>query len=105
MQLYHQKSLAIFLEENKTKDIVIKSNNEVTFTFCKGTMKPVEGKSSYDFGITINSTYHTDLPSYVTSSNFVSQINYNYSGKLPAEASIRFMQEHSIQARLCIIIC
>lgn len=78
------------LEENKSKDIVIKSNNDVTFTFAKGTMKPVEGKDSYDFSTTINSAYHTDLPSYVTSSNFVSQINYNYSGKLPAEASIRF---------------
>ena len=78
------------LEENKTKDVVIKSNNDVTFTFAKGTMKPVEGKDSYDFSTTINSTYNTDLPSYVTSNNFVSQINYNYSGKLPAEASIRF---------------
>lgn len=78
------------LEENKTKDIVIKSDNEVTFTFAKGTMKPVEGKDSYDFSTTINSAYNTDLPSYVTSNNFVSQINYNYSGKLPAEASIRF---------------
>ena len=78
------------LEENKTKDIVIKSDNDVTFTFTKGTMKPVEGKDSYDFSTTINSAYNTDLPSYVTSNNFVSQINYNYSGKLPAEASIRF---------------
>lgn len=78
------------LEENKTKDVVIKSNNNVTFTFAKGTMKPVEGKDSYDFSATINSAYNTDLPSYVTSSNFVSQINYNYSGKLPAETSIRF---------------
>lgn len=80
----------ILLEENKTKDIVIKSNNDVTFTFAKGTMKPVEGKDSYDFSTTVNSTYSTDLPSYVTSNNFVSQINYNYSGKLPAETSIRF---------------
>ncbi len=78
------------LEENKTKDVVIKSNNDVTFTFAKGTMKPVEGKDSYDFSTTVNSIYSTDLPSYVTSNNFVSQINYNYSGKLPAEASIRF---------------
>ena len=78
------------LEENKTKDVVIKSNNDVTFTFAKGTMKPVEGKDSYDFSTIINSAYNTDLPSYVTSNNFVSQINYNYSGKLPAEASIRF---------------
>lgn len=78
------------LKENKTKDVVIKSNNNVTFTFAKGTMKPVEGKDSYDFSTTINSAYNTDFPSYVTSSNFVSQINYNYSGKLPAETSIRF---------------
>ena len=81
---------AALLEENKTKDVVIQSNNGVTFTFAAGTMKAVDGKDSYDFRTTLNTTYSSDLPSYVTQSNFVSQINYNYSGQLPAEASIRF---------------
>lgn len=78
------------LKENETKEIVIKSNNNVTFTFKKGTMKAVEGKDSYDFSTTVNTTYSADLPYYVTENNFVSQIDYNYSGKLPAKASIRF---------------
>lgn len=30
------------------------------------------------------------MPSYITKDNFVSQINFNYSGKLPATANIRF---------------
>lgn len=85
-----QDEFAALLEENKTKDVVIQSNNGVTFTFVAGTMKAVDGKDSYDFRTTLNTTYSSDLPSYVTQSNFVSQINYNYSGQLPAEASIRF---------------
>lgn len=83
------ESFAALLAENATKDVVIKSNNDVTFTFAKGTMQNVDGKDSYDFSTTINNTYASDMPYYVTQNNFVSRINYNYSGKLPAEASIR----------------
>lgn len=84
------ESFAALLTENETKDVVIKSNNNVTFTFAKGTMKAVEGKEAYDFSTTINNAYSEELPFYITQTNFVSQIHFNYSGKLPAEASIRF---------------
>lgn len=86
------EDFASILEENKTKDVVIKSNNGVTFTFKKGTMKAVDGKDSYDFSTTINNDYGTvtGLPSHVTADNFVQRIDFNYSGQLPAEASIRF---------------
>lgn len=85
------ETFAMLLEENKTKDVVIKSNNNVTFTFKAGTMKAVDGKDSYDFSITITPDFSTvtGVPSYVTQNNFISLINYNYSGELPAEASIR----------------
>ena len=73
-----------------TEDVVIKSNNNVTFTFAKGTMSSVDGKTEYDFSTSINSAYADTMPSYITKDNFVSQINFNYSGKLPATANIRF---------------
>ena len=34
--------------------------------------------------------YNEGIPAYVTKDNFVSQINFNYSGNLPATANIRF---------------
>ena len=83
-------AFAAILAENATKDVVIKSNNNVTFTFAKGTMASVDGKTEYDFSTSINSAYAATMPSYITKDNFVSQINYNYSGKLPATANIRF---------------
>ncbi len=79
------------LNENKAKGVVIKTNNDVTFTFAKGTMQVIEGKNSYDFGTVINKIYNSDLPLYATKDNFVLQITYNYSGRLPAEASVRFL--------------
>lgn len=78
------------LAENATKDVVIKSNNDVTFTFAKGTMASVDGKTEYDFSTSIVNAYADTMPSYITKDNFVSQINFNYSGKLPAIANIRF---------------
>lgn len=83
-------TFASILAENATKDVIIKSNNNVTFTFAKGTMASVEGKTAYDFTTSIINTYAATMPSYITKDNFVSQINYNYSGKLPATANIRF---------------
>ncbi len=77
------------LKENETKSVVIKSNNNVTFTFEKGTMQNIGGKEKYDFSTTINSIYSDTMPSYVTKENFISQINFNYSGELPAIAYIR----------------
>lgn len=83
-------TFATILAENATKDVIIKSNNNVTFTFAKGTMTSVDGKTEYDFSTSIVSAYANTMPSYITKDNFVSQINFNYSGKLPATANIRF---------------
>ena len=83
-------TFASILAENATKDVIIKSNNNVTFTFAKGTMSSVDGKTEYDFSTSINSAYADTMPSYITKDNFVSQINFNYSGKLPATANILF---------------
>lgn len=88
-QIVDNKTFANILKENESKDVVIKSNNNVTFTFEKGTMKGVEGKENYDFSTIINSIYSDTMPSYVTKDNFISQINFNYSGELPARANIR----------------
>ena len=89
-QIVSADTFASILAENATKDVIIKSNNNVTFTFAKGTMASVDGKTEYDFSTSINSDYAATMPSYITKDNFVSQINYNYSGKLPATANIRF---------------
>lgn len=83
-------TFATILAKNAAKNVVIKSNNGVTFTFAKGTMASVDGKTEYDFSTSINSTYADTMPSYITKDNFVSQIKFNYSGKLPATANIRF---------------
>lgn len=89
-QIISADTFASILAENATKDVVIKSNNDVTFTFAKGTMASVDGKTEYDFSTSIVNAYADTMPSYITKDNFVSQINYNYSGKLPATANIRF---------------
>ncbi len=83
---------ASILTENATKDVVIKNADGVTFTFAKGTMKAVNGKTEYDFGTNIITDYSkaTELSTEVTKDNFVLQIDYNYSGQLPAKASITF---------------
>ncbi len=88
-QVVDNETFTKLLKENENKDIVIKSNNNVTFTFVKGTMKSVDGKNEYDFSTTINPAYADTMPSYVTKDNFVSQVKFNYSGQLPATASIR----------------
>ncbi|MGN0318621.1 MAG: hypothetical protein ACI4E1_11895 [Lachnospira sp.] len=83
---------AAVLAENAAKDVVIKNADGVTFTFAKGTMSAVDGKTAYDFGTNVITDYSKvkDLSSEVTKDNFVLQIDYNYSGQLPAKASITF---------------
>ena len=82
---------AAVLEANKTQDVVIKSNNNVTLTFVKGTMASVDGMENYDFGSKVVSDFANagTMDSSVTKDNFVTRINYNYSGKLPAKATIK----------------
>ena len=79
------------IEDNKANDVVIKSNNDVTFTFAKGTMSEVSQVKIYDFSTTVTSDIKEagDMPEDVTEDIFVSKIVYNYSGTLPARASIR----------------
>lgn len=79
------------IEDNKANDVVIKSNNDVTFTFAKGTMSEVSQVEIYDFSTTVTSDIKEagNMPEDVTEDIFVSKIVYNYSGTLPAKASIR----------------
>ena len=79
------------IEDNKTNDVVIKSNNNVTFTFAKGTMSEVSQVAIYDFSTAITSDIKEagGMPADVTEDIFVSKIVYNYSGVLPATASIK----------------
>ena len=79
------------IEDNKVNDVVIKSNNDVTFTFAKGTMSEVSQVALYDYTTAITSDIKEagDKPADVTEDIFVSKIVYNYSGVLPATASIK----------------
>lgn len=79
------------IEDNKTNDVIIKSNNDVTFTFAKGTMSEVSQVAIYDFSTAITSDIKEagNMPAAVTDDIFVSKIVYNYSGALPAKASIK----------------
>ena len=79
------------IEDNKVNDVVIKSNNDVTFIFAKGTMSEVSQVAIYDFSTAITSDIKEagDMPADVTEDIFVSKIVYNYSGVLPATASIK----------------
>ena len=79
------------IEDNKTNDVIIKSNNDVTFTFAKGTMSEVSQVAIYDFSTAITSDIKEagNMPAAVTDDIFVSKIVYNYSGTLPAKASIK----------------
>lgn len=80
------------IKENAEKDVVIKSNNDVTFTFPKGTMTEVKDMNDYDFGTEIVKDFDDkkEQPHKVHKDNFVTRINFNYSGKLPGMVSIKF---------------
>lgn len=79
------------IADNQKNDVVIKTNNDITFTFAKGTMTETAGAGAYDFSTAVTSDIKEagTLPEEVTENIFVSKIVYNYSGQLPATASIR----------------
>lgn len=80
------------LTENATRPVVIKSGENVTFTFAPGTMKAVQGKTDYDFGVKVIRQYDKipeSVQGKVSKDNFVAHIEYNYSGQLPGTAQIR----------------
>lgn len=81
------------LEINKYRDVIIDNGSGVTFTFEKGTMERVAGKTEYDFGVIIITEYEkidVTVPYWVEQNNFAALIHYRYSGKLPAKCAIRF---------------
>lgn len=86
---FTDEEFAAILEENKTKDVEITVDG-VTYTFKKGEMEAVEG-AKYDFGATITTDFSKleNPDNALTEENFVLHIDYNYSGKLPATASIK----------------
>lgn len=86
---FTDEEFAAILEENKTKDVEITVDG-VTYTFKKGEMEAVEG-AKYDFGATITTDFSKleNPDKALTEENFVLHIDYNYSGKLPATASIK----------------
>lgn len=71
-------------------EVVFHAGDDVYITFGKGTMNMVEGIEDYDFTVVINPDYDSSkVPMALVKENFVSKVVYNYSGKLPAMASIR----------------
>lgn len=80
------------LNENASKLVIIKNADGVEFTFKKGEMTVIDGKPEYNFGTKIIKDIDKafDLSSKFNKHNFVMQIVFNYSGKLPAKADIKF---------------
>lgn len=79
--------MADVLEQNKTKDVVIKTAG-VTFTFEKGKMQAVDGKTAYDFGVELITDYSALANPDFKEAEFAFQIHYSYEGQLPGEAVI-----------------
>ena len=89
-ETYTKEQFNKLLGENSTSDVVIEANDNITITFGKGTMKEVDGVTSYDFTATTTNDYKASkLPTSVKEGEFVLKISYNYSGKLPADASVK----------------
>lgn len=88
-----KETFAEILEQNKEKAVVIQNKNNVTFTFPKGEMQPIETMDSYNFGTTLYYEYENlpeDLKENANKDTWICSITYQYSGKLPAKADIRF---------------
>lgn len=74
---------------NKTQDVTIKQDN-VEFTFPKGTMTDSYTQLWYDFGTTINNSIAEQTAKTLAGDAYVATIHFNYSGDLPGTANIRF---------------
>lgn len=71
-------------------EVVFHAGDDVYITFGKGTMNMIDGIEDYDFTVDINPDYDSSkVPTTLGKESFVSKVIYNYSGKLPAMASIR----------------
>lgn len=79
------KSLA---EGNKTQDVTIKQD-DVEFTFPKGSMTQSYTQLWYDFGASINNSIAAQTAQELAGDAYVATVHYNYSGDLPGTATIR----------------
>ena len=73
---------------NKTQDVTIKQEN-VEFTFPKGTMTQTYTQLWYDFGATINNSIAVQTAQTLAGDAYVATVHYNYNGELPGKANIR----------------
>lgn len=76
------------LAKNATDDIVLKTPSGVAFTFPKGSMKLIDGKENYDFGVELITDFNKVTNTPFNKDTFAFQINYNYDGELPGTAKI-----------------
>lgn len=79
------------INKNQDSDVVINSNNDISFKFEKDTMNQVDGVDKYDFTTEVVKEVENagTLPAGVTSDNFIQKIDFSYSGQLPAKAEIK----------------
>ena len=79
------------INKNQDSDVVINSNNDISFKFEKGTMNQVDDVDKYDFTTEVVKEVENagTLPAGVTSDNFIQKIDFSYSGQLPAKAEIK----------------
>ena len=79
------------INKNQESDVIINSNNDISFKFEKGTMNQIDGVDKYDFTTEVVKEVENagKLPAGVTSENFIQKIDFAYSGQLPAKAEIK----------------
>lgn len=81
-------SLEELVEINKTQSVAITAPNGVVFTFAKGSMKMINGKTEYDFGTEVITDYAKVGKVPFSADETAFRVNYNYDGELPGTASI-----------------
>lgn len=83
--------LAAKMEEiikiNQFKDVEISTTDDVKFTFKKDSMKIIDGKDKYDFGVELIVDY-AQAGVNITNENFVFRIKYKNTGELPGTAQV-----------------
>lgn len=80
------------LNENANRNVIFKSNVDITIKFAKGTMKEITGKVSYDMSSEMTRDFDKlddTVKKIIDKKNLVSYVSYHYSGELPGEAEIR----------------
>ncbi len=79
-------------KKNEEEPVIIKVSDQVSFTFPQGTMSLIEGKESYDFGVTVNTNEDEvaeHMKAYTDRTGFVSEFAFNYEGILPGSPTVQ----------------